>query len=98
MVVYVAPNDLGWSRLGLSVNKRIGNAVRRNYVRRRIREAFRTQKDVLPKGLDIICVVQPKAAKRGFNLAASLRKLVGEASRGLARKRDRRSARRGSAD
>ena len=98
MVVYVAPNDLGWSRLGLSVNKRIGNAVRRNYVRRRIREAFRTQKDALPKGLDIICVVQPKAAKRGFDLAASLRKLVGEASRGLARKRDRRSAGRGSAD
>jgi ribonuclease P protein component len=85
LVVYVALNDLEWSRLGLSVGKRVGKAVRRNYVRRRIREAFRTQKNELPKGLDIICVARPKAADVRCDLAHSLRTLVVRAARGLAR-------------
>ena len=85
LVVYVARNDLEWSRLGLSVSKRVGKAVRRNYVRRRIREAFRTQKNELPKGLDIICVARPKAADVRCDLAHSLRTLVVRAARGLAR-------------
>ncbi len=52
LVVYVAKNGLGYSRLGRSVGKRIGNAVERNYVKRRIREAFRTTKADLPNGFD----------------------------------------------
>ena len=54
LIVYVATNDFSWSRLGLSVSKRVGNAVQRNYVRRKIREAFRTNKCDLPCGFDII--------------------------------------------
>ena len=88
LVVYVAPNDLGWSRLGLSVSKRVGKAVRRNYVRRRIREAFRTQKSELPKGLDIICVARPKASDVRYDVAHSLRTLIIRAARCLARSRN----------
>ena len=84
LVVYVARNDLEWSRLGLSVSKRVGKAVRRNYVRRRIREAFRTQKGELPKGLDIICVARTKAADARCELAHSFRTLVVRAARALA--------------
>ena len=76
LVVYVADNGLAWSRLGLSVSKRIGKAVQRNYVRRRIREAFRTCKIDLPTGLDIICVARRKAVDPRYDLAASLRALV----------------------
>ncbi|MEO1715899.1 MAG: ribonuclease P protein component [Planctomycetota bacterium] len=41
IVVFVRPNDLGHPRLGLSVGKRVGNAVTRNAVKRRLRDAFR---------------------------------------------------------
>lgn len=79
LIVYVARNDLAWSRLGRSVGRRIGNAVRRNYVRRRIREAFRTQKDVLPTGLDIVCIASRRAADPDWDIGASLRRLVEKA-------------------
>lgn len=35
------PNQLGVSRLGLTISRKVGDAVRRNRVRRRIRESFR---------------------------------------------------------
>lgn len=81
MIVYVASNDLPWSRLGLSVSRRVGGAVRRNYVRRRIREAFRTNKAELPKGYDIICSARPKAADRDANVGKSLGALLVKAVR-----------------
>ncbi|WP_423363534.1 ribonuclease P protein component [Mycoplasma sp. P36-A1] len=35
--IYVAPNELGYSRFGISVGKKHGNAVRRNQIKRQIR-------------------------------------------------------------
>lgn len=82
LVVYVSRNGLSWSRLGLSVGKRVSRlAVQRNYVRRRIREAFRRQKGSLPLGFDIICVAKPKARDRTWDVTHSVRKLVVAACR-----------------
>jgi ribonuclease P protein component len=40
--VYVRPNDLGHSRVGLVVGKKVAKrAVRRNYIKRTVREWFR---------------------------------------------------------
>ena len=83
LTVYVAPNGLQCSRLGLSVGRRVGGAVKRSYVRRRIREAFRRLKDRLPVGLDIVCVAQPKAGQYGCDVVSSLRLLVVKAAREL---------------
>lgn len=80
LLVYVAENGLDWSRLGLSVGKRVGNAVTRNRVRRTLREAYRTGKDSLPRGIDIICVAKPQAADATSQLARSLRTLIVKAS------------------
>ena len=46
------------TRLGLTVSKRVGNAVHRNIWKRLIREAFRLSRSELPSGLDLI--VQPR--------------------------------------
>lgn len=91
LIVHVASNDLSWSRLGLSISRRVGGAVRRNYIRRRIREAFRTNKDELPKGYDIICTAKPKAAERNADVSESLRTLsVKAVSRHLSRRHRQR--------
>ena len=52
-------NDRPLSRLGLAVSKRCGDAVRRNQLKRRLREAFRQSRTEMPAGLDL--VAQPRA-------------------------------------
>jgi len=42
--LFVAPNGLGHSRLGLSVSARVGNSVVRSRMKRLIRESFRLEK------------------------------------------------------
>lgn len=59
LVIKAAANDLPLTRLGLSVSKRVGNAVVRARWKRLIREAFRLSQHDLPVGLDL--VVRPKA-------------------------------------
>lgn len=56
LVVFARPNGLTFSRLGLAVSKKNGNAVKRNRIRRMIREAFRLQRPDLPKGFDLVCI------------------------------------------
>jgi ribonuclease P protein component len=57
LVVYVRPNGLAEARLGVSVGKRCGGAVRRNRIKRLLREAFRTGgTEALPPGYDLVIV------------------------------------------
>ena len=79
LVVYALPNHLTFSRLGIVVGRRIGNAPRRSNVRRRIREAFRMNKPTLPAGLDIICIARPPAAEKNAAIAPSLGALIDRA-------------------
>jgi ribonuclease P protein component len=58
LVIKAIRNGTEVTRLGLSVGKKVGNAVVRNHWKRRIREAFRIQRSDLPAGLDL--VVRPK--------------------------------------
>jgi ribonuclease P protein component len=58
LVVRGCRNELAYSRLGISVSRKVGNAVFRNRWKRLIREAFRLCKQQLPDGLDL--VVRPR--------------------------------------
>ena len=59
ITLFSLPNDVGHPRLGLSVGRRVGNAVTRNRVKRQIREAFRLQMNELPQGFDYVVVIRP---------------------------------------
>jgi ribonuclease P protein component len=62
MVLYVAPNDDRPLRLGISVSRRVGNAVVRNRVRRRVREAVRARLGDLLPGIDLVIIPRPESA------------------------------------
>ncbi len=53
-------------RLGLSVSKKTGGAVQRNYVKRRLREYFRLNKELFPVNSDIIITVKHGAADKCY--------------------------------
>ena len=60
LIVRYLPNDLGHPRFGLTVSRRVGNAVTRNRVKRYLREAIRKQRKRIP-GLDIVVIAKPSA-------------------------------------
>lgn len=63
LLVFGFPNDLGVTRLGLSVSRKVGGAVVRNRHKRLLREAFRLSRSELPPGLDLVVI--PLAPEKG---------------------------------
>ena len=62
VVVYVKRTGRDTNRLGVTVSNKIGKAVVRNKVRRRLREIYRLHEDRIVPGLDIVVVARVKAA------------------------------------
>ncbi len=58
LVLCYLPNNLDHSRFGISVSKRVGNAVTRNLVKRRLREALRIRIDTIQPGWDLVFIAR----------------------------------------
>jgi ribonuclease P protein component len=91
--------EAGHARFGLTVSRKVGNAVVRNRVKRRLRHAVRCIEDgsaarpgLLPQGLpaasfDYVVVARPEALSRSFE------NLVEDLAAGIAGAHQRRAAR-----
>jgi ribonuclease P protein component len=78
IVIRVLPNGLDITRYGLTVSRRVGKAVIRNRVKRRLREILRKM-DLSP-GWDIVVVARNTAASAGFTtLGKSVESLLTKA-------------------
>lgn len=66
LTLSVAPNALPHNRYGFITSKRLGNAVTRNLVRRRLREVMRRVDPRLAQGFDLVVVARPSLAQQPF--------------------------------
>jgi ribonuclease P protein component len=64
LAVRSIPNQVGTTRFGYAVSKRVGKAVVRNRVRRRLREITRSLP--LAEGFDVVITARPEAAEADF--------------------------------
>ena len=77
LLVFGKENAWEHSRLGLSVSRRVGNAVVRNRWKRLIREAFRKNRASFSLPLDLVVLPQKGAAlPTARQVEESLRRLV----------------------
>ena len=63
-ILFILPNTLGRCRLGVTLSRKVGNAVVRNQARRRIREVFRTRRGLMGGSLDIIVHAKPEIGRK----------------------------------
>ncbi len=67
MVLYARKNRLGANRVGITTGKKLGHAVVRNRVRRRLREVYRLNEEKFQPGWDIVVVARSKAITAKFS-------------------------------
>ena len=78
LVVVVRPNSMCVSRLGVSVGRRVGKAVIRNRVKRRLREVVKGVP--ISDGWDIVLIARKGVDMVGFyELSRSSKTLLGRA-------------------
>jgi ribonuclease P protein component len=76
-IIHMLPNGLAFRRLGLSVSAKVGGSVRRNRIKRLVREFFRLNRERLPVSTDILVTAKEAAT------AASYKDVAGELERVL---------------
>lgn len=59
MTLFGAPNSLDYTRIGLTVTRKLGGAVARNRIKRRLREVFRRNRAGLATGIDVVVNARP---------------------------------------
>ena len=79
MVLRAVPNDGPDSLFGFVVSKRVGKAVVRNKVRRRLREGLKTLP--IQPGWDVVLSARPESAQADYwRMRESVRRLLSKAN------------------
>lgn len=79
LVLVSRPNNLDVTRFGFIVSKRVGNAVVRNRVRRRLKEAARLSQ--IEGGWDLVFIARQGASSADYQeLSGSVKKLLARAN------------------
>lgn len=65
-LVLLLAGETGTRRLGITAGRKIGNSVKRNRIKRLLREFFRLHKDSLPAGRDIVITVRKDVSARSL--------------------------------
>ena len=71
VLLYAVPNGLDRTRLGITAGRRVGGAVRRNRLKRWVRETFRLHRAEFPPGCDVVVQVRPEASNAAHDALAS---------------------------
>lgn len=66
LVLYARRNRTGMNRVGITVSKKLGHAVVRNRVRRRLREVYRLNEAKFQPGWDIVVVARSRCISASF--------------------------------
>ena len=66
LVLYARKNRTTANRVGVTVGKKLGGAVVRNRVRRRLREVYRLNEHLFAPGWDIVVVARSRCVSADF--------------------------------
>jgi len=61
--LYFLKNDLTYHRFAISVSRKIGNSVNRNYIKRKIKEFFRLNQYLIDTEYDLWVVIKKRFGK-----------------------------------
>jgi ribonuclease P protein component len=69
LVLSVQPNGLGYSRFGFAIGRRLGNAVDRNRIKRRMRESvrMRLKRREIAAGWDVVLIARHPIRNASFH-------------------------------
>lgn len=68
LVLYYRKNLRNEYRIGFSVSKKVGKAVIRNRIKRRLREICRLNEKIFPPGLDLIVVARVRVKDASYRI------------------------------
>lgn len=67
LVLYARPNREDKNRIGITVSKKLGHAVIRNRIRRRLREVYRLHEESFLPGWDVVVVARSRCIDAPFD-------------------------------